>query len=609
MCGIAGVFLKERTPERSILLDTFAVLRHRGPDDNGLHLSAQIGLAFTRLAIIDLDHGQQPLYSRDQSLCLIGNGEIYNYIELREQLVGKGYPFATQSDFEPLLCAYQEYGLDFLDRLEGMFAFALYDQRRNQLLLVRDRLGIKPLFISQTADGLYFGSELKALFALQRKRPSVNPVGLAQYLQSGFAATDATLCNGIERLLPGEAMLIESDGRSRRWRYWSPQTIQSVAIRFEEAAEQFTALMTDVMRKHLRSDLPFGLFLSGGIDSSILLALTKIAGAEPLRSYSIGFPGSDVFNELSDAQRIARHFGVEHVMLELDEQAIFERLPQMVWAADELIDDYAGLALSYLAERAAVDVKLVFAGDGGDEAFAGYSRYRKIYLQRWLKNLRWPGSGGFRTKPGFKPDEANTLFNQRLLQANAAWRQPFIASWQAAPATWSDLQRMQTVDIDTVLPDRYLVKTDRMTMAWGLEARVPLLDHRVIEFGLGLPDRLKIQGRRGKVFLRQWAERWLPADHVQLRKRGLSVPVDQWPSGTRLPRLERALLGNAGIQEWFVAAGVQHLIAEQGRQPSSKTRSKLLRLLQFAIWHRLFIEGDGVEPAQRMDPLDFLAAS
>jgi asparagine synthase (glutamine-hydrolysing) len=607
MCGIAGVFLKERTPERAVLVDALSALRHRGPDDSGLHLSQQIGLAFTRLSIIDLDHGQQPLYNHDQSLCLIGNGEIYNYIELREQLVGKGYQFATQSDFEPLLYAYQEYGLNFLDSLEGMFAFALYDRSRNRLLLVRDRLGIKPLFISQTADGLYFGSELKALFALQKQRPSVNPVGLAQYLQSGFAATDATLCNEVERLLPGEAMLIESDGRSRRWRYWSPQTIQPVAMGFEEAAEQFTALMADVMRKHLRSDVPFGLFLSGGIDSSTLLALTKIAGAEPLRSYSIGFPGSDVFNELSDAQRIARHFGVEHVMLELDEQAIFERLPQMVWAADELIDDYAGLALSYLAERAAVDVKLVFAGDGGDEAFAGYGRYRRFYLQRLLKSLCWPGSGGFRTKPGFKPDEAKTLFNPRLLQANAAWRQPFIASWQAAPATWSDLQRMQTVDIDTVLPDRYLVKTDRMTMAWGLEARVPLLDHRVIEFGLALPDRLKIQGRQGKVFLRQWAKRWLPADHLQLRKRGLSVPVDQWPSGTRLPRLERALLGNAGIQEWFVPAGVQHLIAEQGRQPSSKTRSKLLRLLQFALWHRLFIEGDGIEPAKRLDPLDFLA--
>ena len=607
MCGIAGVFLKGRNPDRSRLLDALAVLHHRGPDDNGLHLSGQIGLTFTRLSIIDLDHGQQPLYSHDKSLCLIGNGEIYNYIELRKQLVGRGCLFATESDFEPLLYAYQEYGLDFLNSLEGMFAFALYDQRRNRLLLVRDRLGIKPLFIAQTADGVYFGSELKALLALQRpRRFSVNPVGLAQYLQSGFAATGATLCNEIERLLPGEAMLIESDGRSRRWRYWSPQTIQPTAIGFEEAAEQFSALMTDVMRKHLRADVPFGLFLSGGIDSSTLLALTKIAGAEPLRTYSIGFPGSDVFNELSDAQRIARHFGVEHVMLELDEQALFERLPQMVWAADELIDDYAGLALSYLAERAAVDVKMVFTGDGGDEAFAGYGRYRRFYLQRLLKRLRWPGSGGFRTKPGFVPDEAKTLFNPRLLQANAAWRYPFVASWQAAPASWSDLQRMQTVDIDTVLPDRYLVKTDRVTMAWGLEARVPFLDHRVVEFGLALPDRLKVEGRQGKMFLRQWAQRWLPADHLQLRKRGLSAPVDQWPTGTRLPRLERALLGNAGIQEWFAPTGVQRLIAEQRQQPSSKTRLKLLRLLQFALWHRLFIEGDGAAPLKRQDPLDFL---
>jgi asparagine synthase (glutamine-hydrolysing) len=401
-------------------------------------------------------------------------------------------------------------------------------------------------------------------------------------------------------------MLLEANAPPRRWRYWSPQTVRSESICFEDAAERFTTLMTDVLRKHLRSDVPFGLFLSGGIDSTILLALIKMAGAEPLCTYSIGFPGSDVFNELSGAQRIARHFAVGHVALELDEQALFERLPHMVWAADDLIDDCAGLALSCLAERASADVKMVFTGDGGDEAFAGYGRYRRFYFQRLLRRLRWPGSGGFRTKPAFVSEEAKSLFNDRLLEAEAIWRQPFVASWQATPSAWSDLQRMQAVDIDTILPDRYLVKTDRMTMAWGLEARVPLLDHRVVEFGLALPDRLKIQGRQGKVFLRRWALGWLPVDHLQLRKRGLTVPVDQWLSATRLPRLERVLLGNAGIQEWFVPAGVRQLIAEQRQYPSSKTQLKVLRLLQFALWHRLFVEGNSAAPARLQDPLDLL---
>lgn len=607
MCGIAGIFLKEETPNRAYLSAALSALQHRGPDDTGLYLSEHIGLAFTRLSIIDLDHGQQPLYNHDKSLCLIGNGEIYNHIELRDQLTKKGYRFSTQSDFEPLLYAYREYGLDFLDHLEGMFAFALYDQHRNTLLLARDRLGIKPLFITRAAEGVYFGSELKALSALQRQhRPSINPAGLAQYLQSGFATMNTTLCNGIERLLPGEAMLIHAGDHGRRWRYWSPQTVQPQKIGFEEAAERFEALMIDATRKHLRSDVPFALFLSGGIDSSTLLGLIKSAGAEPLYTYSIGFPNTDTFNELGNAQRIARHFKVKNVLLELDEQAIFERLPHMVWAADELIDDYAGLALSYLAERAAADVKVVFIGDGGDEVFAGYGRYRRFYPQRLLKCLLWPGSGGFRTKPGFAPNAAKALFSNQLLSANAAWRQPLVASWQAAPAAWSDLQRMQTVDIDTTLADRYLVKTDRITMAWGLEARVPFLDHRVVEFGLALPDRLKVQGRQGKVFLRRWAQRWLPVNHLQLRKRGLSVPVDHWPRGTRLPRLERVLLGNAGIREWFVPAGIRQLVAEQQRKPSGETRSKLLRLLQFALWHRLFVEGDGAAPAKRQDPLDLL---
>ncbi|MCB1771443.1 MAG: asparagine synthase (glutamine-hydrolyzing), partial [Candidatus Competibacteraceae bacterium] len=298
MCGIAGVFLQEHTPDQACLLDVLSVLRHRGPDDIGLHAFEQIGMAFTRLSIIDLDHGHQPLYSTDKNLCLIGNGEIYNAIELRQHLTEKGYRFASRSDFEPALYAYQEYGLDFLKHLEGMFGFALYDQRQNRLLLVRDRLGIKPLFIWQTKEGVYFGSELKALFALRRQhRPAVDSVGLAQYLQSGFAATHTTLCQGVERLLPGEALLIESSGHCRRWRYWTPQGVEPRVTDFADAAERFDALMTDVIRKHLRSDVPFGLFLSGGIDSATLLALTKRAGAEPLRTYSIGFPGSDVFNE------------------------------------------------------------------------------------------------------------------------------------------------------------------------------------------------------------------------------------------------------------------------------------------------------------------------
>jgi asparagine synthase (glutamine-hydrolysing) len=364
--------------------------------------------------------------------------------------------------------------------------------------------------------------------------------------------------------------------------------------------------MDDVMRKHLRADVPFGLFLSGGIDSSTLLALIKNAGAAPLRSYSIGFPGSEVFNESSEAERIARHFGIEHVTLALDGPAMFAAIPHAIWAADELIEDSAGLALSALAARAAADVKMVFTGDGGDEAFAGYGRYRRPYVQRLLRSLIRPGSGGYRTKPGFTFWSRRDLFQPSLLRANDDWRAPFIESWQSAPRAWSDLQRMQAVDIETVMADRYLVKTDRMTMAWGLEARVPFLDHRVIEFGLALPDALKIEGRLGKAFLRRWAQRWLPLDHLQLRKRGLSVPVDDWPRGPRLQRLEQALLGSPGIQEWFLPAGIRALVAAQQRKPASATRIKLLRLLHFMVWHRLFIEGNGAEPARHQDPLEFL---
>ncbi|MEW5755406.1 MAG: asparagine synthase (glutamine-hydrolyzing) [Pseudomonadota bacterium] len=605
MCGIAGMFLKHEAADGARLRAAAAALAHRGPDGQGMFLEGGVGMAHTRLSIIDLAHGGQPLYSHDDQLVLVANGEIYNYVELRRQLEGAGHVFATHSDCETALYAYRQWGEGFVDALYGMFALALYDRSKEQLLLVRDRLGIKPLFIQSDAQGVYFGSELKALFALRAQRPQIDPTGLVQYLQNNFTSRATTLVAGIERVLPGEAVLIGRAGIIKRWQYWTPNEIAPFSGSEAEAMEQFEQLMREVMRIHLRSDVPIGLFLSGGVDSAALLALLHQQCDAPVRTYSVGFPDSSVANELAAAERIAKQFNARHTVLELDQAALLHALPYSVWAADDLMGDYANLPVALLAQRAARDLKVVFSGEGGDEVFAGYARYRAPRLKRWLKQLAWPGSGGFRMSKTIASRWERRLYGAVLHAHQDSWAEPFIACWQGLPKSMPALARMQAVDIQTWLADDLLVKADRMLMAWGVEGRVPFLDHRIVEFGLSLPAAMKIEGKTGKMFLRRWAQRHLPMDHVWGKKRGFTVPVADWLKGPLLDELERSLLRSAGVQEWFEPQGLRALCARQ-REYHDQTQP-LWRLWQFAIWHRLFIAGAGAEPAAQADPIAILA--
>lgn len=606
MCGIAGIYSWRAPVDRAGLEPVAAALAHRGPDGRGIYCDGPMGLVHTRLAIIDLAHGAQPLYSDDGMLAVVANGEIYNYVELRAELEAQGHRFATNSDCEPLLYAYRQWGEAFLSRIEGMYAFALYDRARGKLLLARDRLGIKPLFLAERGGRLHFASELKALFRLAGERPTVDAYGLLQYLQNAFATGASTLCRGIERVLPGEAVLVGERGIERRWRYWSPLAVRRREIGFEQAADEFEQLMTTVCREHLRSDVPFGLFLSGGVDSSVLLALLRRhAGDLPLRTYSVGFPASSVESELDQAAAMARRCGTEHVALHVAPAALWRRLPHAVWAADELMADPANLPVSFIAERAALDVRMVFSGEGGDEVFAGYGRYRRLRLQRLLADFLAPGSGGFRTRPTIDTALGRALFGEELLAAARAWRLPFIRCWRETPEDWTDIQRMQYTDTMTWLPDDLLVKADRMSMAHGLEARVPYLDHRVVEFGLALPDRLKVANGTGKIFLRRFGERLLPKGGLDRPKRGFTVPVRDMLRAETAARLAEALASSPAIRRWFRPEGVRVLADESRSQGRGATTA--WRLLQFALWHRLFVESDGGAPGRSVDPLELLA--
>ncbi|GBE49411.1 asparagine synthetase [glutamine-hydrolyzing] 1 [bacterium BMS3Bbin13] len=601
MCGIAGWYLPKCTEGVKPNPDDLRrILQHRGPDGHGSFVDGPVGLVHTRLAIIDPVGGQQPLYSDDGQLALVANGEIYNHVELRGTLAARGYRFTTHSDCEPLLYAYREYGDDFLQHVEGMFAFALYDRSRSRLLLGRDRLGIKPLFLLLLHDAVYFASEMKALFPVFDGRPKIDPIGLAQYLQTGFTCGTNTVVQGITRVSPGELLVITAEGINRS-RYWDLRRNMNSLSSLPATEEYFTDLIDLVMRQHIRSDVPYGLFLSGGVDSSVLLALLSRYTQEPIRTYSVGFASHGVPNELPAARALSERFGTIHTEIHLDKHALLRRLPFAVWSADELISDYANLPTSMLAERASADLKVVFSGEGGDEVFAGYGRYRTPAIQRCLRALGSPGTGGFRTRGIFDRVRHLHIFKQEINECLHDWRAPLVAAWGSTPRKWTTLQRMQYVDLVTWLPDDLLAKVDHMLMSWGMEGRVPFLDHRVVEFGLMLEDNLKVHRRSGKVFLKRWGTRILPGHDIWSRKRGFTVPIREWLRGDTLDRVERTLLASPTVCDWCHPAGITRLLAAQREQP--RFSFPIWLLLHLAIWGHLFLEQKGpAAPEPDQDP-------
>jgi len=599
MCGIAGIVLKDGCADERMLRRMAAALAHRGPDDLGVHVAGPFGLAQTRLSIIDLTGGHQPMV--DGHLTLAANCEIYNLVELRQALEARGRRFATASDSETILHAYALDGLDALASLHGMFAFALHDGRRKELVLARDRLGIKPLYYVQLPDRLLFASELKALLAVWPGASELDPSALVQFLQNRFNSGETSLVHGIRRVASGTALIVDAALTLREHRYWSPLDVRPRPRAFADAAEEFEPLLRQVLLEHLRSDVPYGLFLSSGVDSGVLLAMISELTGQPLPTFSIGY--GDAGDELASASAIARRFGAAHTEIVLDRDAVFRRLPHSIWSADDLLHDYACLPTSFLAERAGRELKVVLTGEGGDEVFAGYGRYRRSPVQRWITNLLAPGSGGFRTRGYWRKDWTRQVFGAVMSEASDSWRAPFVTAWQATPRGWTDVMRCQYTDLKTYLADDLLVKVDRMLMGFSVEGRVPFLDHRVVEFGLSLPDELKIRWRDGKVFLRRWAERRLPREHLWLRKRGFHVPMRRWLHGDFLDKLAVRLPYHPAIQRWFRPDGVIGLVREQ--QAGGNASRAIWGLMQIAIWHRIFVEGH--TPSRNEDPLEWIA--
>ncbi|MBN8553668.1 MAG: asparagine synthase (glutamine-hydrolyzing) [Caulobacterales bacterium] len=552
MCGIAGILGADQPPEAAVRT-MIERLQHRGPD--GIRVESGPGwcVAHARLSIIDLEGGWQPLHAGGSTV--IGNGEIYNYLELIEEF-GLQDRLTTGSDFEPLLHLYNLEGERAFTRLRGMYAFCLIGAD-GRTWLVRDPFGIKPLFIKDDGDQVGFASEPRSL----TETPHVNRHQATQLLALNYALDDAGLFAGARRLLPGAVVQVTDEGTT--FREQIPALIrQPVSGDEAELLARLDAVLEDSVRVHQRSDVPYGLFLSGGVDSSTIAALMARLNERPVTAFTCGFDAPGARDERAHAEAVARALNLDWRETTFDEEDFWRILPEVAWCLDDPTTDYATLPTWKLAEAAKGTLTVVLAGEGGDELFAGYSRYRRALRPAWL---------------GGRPAEPQGASGPALDD----WRD---AAARAAEPWMSPLQRAQAADIATWLPNDLLLKLDRTLMAHGLEGRTPFLDREVAAFAFNLPDRFKVRGRYGKWLLRKWLERHLPAADPWARKKGFTVPVAAWIA-PRARDLAPALAAHQGLAQVCdidaVRAVFEHDDHPSGRWP----------LLFYAVWWNIHVAG------------------
>jgi asparagine synthase (glutamine-hydrolysing) len=576
MCGIAGVMLRQSAAGAAAiggLLDRLAdLLGHRGPDGRGYHVKGAVGLLQTRLAIIDLVTGDQPLFE-PSGTALVANGEIYNYVELRAAM--PEVRFSTQSDCEPVLHLYRAHGLDFAERLRGMYALALHDPANARLVLARDPFGIKPLYYVEREDGLAFASEPHALVgAGLAPAEALHDAAREEFLQLHFTTGRDTIFARIKRVLPGETIVVV-DGRVVERRRCAALPDGGPLPQDETTAlDRIDTALADAVRVHCRSDVPYGLFLSGGIDSSLVLSYMAEHANAPVRTFAVGFDGGAVADERAAARAVAALCRAEHTEIGFDEADCWRLLPRVAAAMDDPAADYACLPSYKLAARARGELKVVLTGEGGDELFGGYGRYRSA-MRPWWRGGRAPFSRGVFDRLGV------------LRQTGAGWRDG-IAAAEVTEARdgRSRLQVAQAVDCATWLPNDLLTKLDRCLMAHGLEGRTPFLDPRVATAAFRLPDRLKVRRGRGKYLLRRLLERRLPGLPAFVPKRGFTVPVGAWIAA-RGKTLGELVARQPAIAELCQPGRVEAVFQASGKHAGFAAWS----LLFYALWHRAHVQG------------------
>jgi asparagine synthase (glutamine-hydrolysing) len=643
MCGINGIALSNRAARKvdaSALERMRDCLTHRGPDGFGLFIDGTVGLGHRRLSIVDVAAGQQPMTNEDSTLHIIFNGEIYNHADFRSQLEARGHRYRTHCDTETILHLYEEHGVKAVEHLRGMFAFAIWDQKRRELFIARDRLGIKPLYYAHTGDGsLYFASEIKALLEARAVSPELNFQKLPDYLANHATSGEETLFRGIRRLLPGHT-LIWRDGQIQIEQYWDIHFKRDAngtdKRRDEDMVAEWTELFRDAVRSHLMADVPLGMFLSGGIDSSAIAATMSQMTQAPIKTFSVAFAEREA-NELEYARLIADRFRTDHHEVIVSPEDFFNALPQLVWHEDEPLAHPSSVALYFVSKLAAQHVKVVLTGEGSDESLGGYERYYKTilnlkfgapYHKLTVEPLRrmmrasidsFPANSKVRQKLARTflyrtPDIENLYFDNFAVFTNAMQREMltertkeqagFLDPYQVMRDYFegSDaatlLDRMLYADLKTYLHE-LLMKQDQMSMAASLESRVPFLDHKLVEFSARLPARMKIRrGRTTKYILRESMKNILPEEILTRPKMGFPVPVGAWFRGAFRNVIDEYVLSPRSLSRGlFDESFIRRLVS--AHQAGEKHDERLWSLVNLEIWMRRFLDGeDHLKPSE-----------
>lgn len=633
MCGINGIALSSKS-ERSIDVATLERMRdiitHRGPDDAGIFIAGRIGLGIRRLSIVDVAGGHQPMTNEDGSVHITYNGEIYNHADYREQLEAKGHVYQTRSDTETILHLYEEHGEACVEYLRGMFAFAIWDQRKRELFIARDRLGVKPLYYVHADDGsLYFGSEIKTLLEAGAIKPELNFAALPDYLANHAPSGEETLFQGVKRLLPGHTLRWR-DGQLEIKRYWDVSFAKSTDDGRSEKdyIEQWSELFRTSVRLRLMADVPLGMFLSGGIDSSAIAAVMSGMVDDPIKTFSVAFAEREA-NELEYARLIAKVYRTNHHEVVISPDEFFEALPKLVWHEDEPLAHPSSVALYFVSRLASQHVKVVLTGEGSDELLAGYARYRKTIMNLGLGERYWNvtpeglraavrhGIEGLptsrfrqrllRTFLNVAPDIESIYFDNfavfplamqnDLLTAETRQRVGSIDPYRTVRDVLrqtdaeSLLDRLLYADIKTYLHE-LLMKQDQMSMATSVESRVPFLDHKLVEFTSALPERLKLRGWTTKYVLRQSMKGVLPPEILSRPKMGFPVPIGSWFRGEFSSFIDEYILSERALARGIFEPEFVHSLVKRHQASGEDHSERLWALANFEIWQRQFFDGE-----------------
>jgi asparagine synthase (glutamine-hydrolysing) len=626
MCGIVGIVRNDRSDvDQALLARMCAAIRHRGPDDDGFYVNGAVGLGMRRLAIIDLKSGQQPIHNQDRTAWIVFNGEIYNYRELRDKLEKLGHTFYTNSDTEAIVHAYDQYGADCPKHLRGMFAFAIWDSRTQELFLARDRVGKKPLLYTQVNGQLIFGSEFSALLLHPDIGRDIDAEALDHYLSFMCVPAPMTAYRAIRKLEPGHSLRWRK-GEIKIERYWQPDFSKKIDISEQEAGERAIEILRDAVKVRLMSEVPLGAFLSGGIDSSAVVALMSEESSAPVKTFSIGFEEQD-FSELHHARRVAEHVGADHHEFIVRPDAL-EVLPILVEHYGEPFADSSAIPTYYVARETRKHVTVALNGDGGDESFAGYERYAAMRLAERYHRIPAVLRDRVMRKaiellPSSETRRSRVRDVKRFVQAASLPKIERYLRWvsvfdsQAKQDLYSADFRQQTqsvsaanmldpwfarangsgivdaallTDIMTYLPNDLLVKVDIATMANSLEARSPFLDHHVIEFAASLPEKFKLRGLTSKYLLKRILKKLLPAENLDRRKMGFGVPIGHWFRGTLQPFLRETLLSEKALSRGLFKPEATKQLVELHTRGERDYAHQLWTLLMLELWFQRFID-------------------